>query len=258
VGLWDRYGGSIPSGWTRFILERFEFPFEVVYVKTLDEGNLLDRFDVLVFVTDAIPLEDAEGSEIESMIFGGRPQNIPPEFEGWLGQVTVETTVPRLLAFMEGGGTILAIGSSTAMAMHANQAVSNHLVNGQGSPLGEADYYVPGSVLRMRVDTSRPLAFGVPEEVDVFFNNSPVLRMEPAVSEQSLTPVAWFGSAAPLRSGWAWGQRYLKGGLGVAEATVGKGRLFLFGPEIANRGQPHGTFKFLFNGIFLAGAKGGD
>jgi hypothetical protein len=72
-----------------------------------------------------------------------------------------------------------------------------------------------------------------------------------------VTPVAWFETDAPLRSGWAWGQHYLKGGLAVAEARVGSGKLYLFGPEIANRGQPHGTFKFLFNGIFLAGAEGG-
>ena len=53
-----------------------------------------------------------------------------------------------------------------------------------------------------------------------------------------------------LRSGWAWGQHYIEGGVSVAEATVGQGHLMLFGPEIAFRGQPHGTFKFLFNGIY--------
>jgi hypothetical protein len=257
IGLWDRYGGSMPSGWTRFILEGFEFPFEVVYPKALDEGSLRDRFDVLIFVTGAIPLRDADGPDLESMIFGGVPENVPPEYEDWLGQVTVEKTVPHLKAFLEEGGTILAIGSSTTLAVHADRAVSNHLVDGKGVSLEEGEYYVPGSVLRVRVDNSRPVAYGFPEEVDVFFNNSPVMRMEPGVSERSVTPVAWFETDAPLRSGWAWGQHYLKGGLAVAEARVGSGKLYLFGPEIANRGQPHGTFKFLFNGIFLAGAEGG-
>ena len=41
----------------------------------------------------------------------------------------------------------------------------------------------------------------------------------------------------------------------MAEAKVGQGNLFLLGPEVTNRGQPHGTFKLLFNGIYLAGAK---
>jgi hypothetical protein len=61
--------------------------------------------------------------------------------------------------------------------------------------------------------------------------------------------VAWFDSKTPLRSGWAWGQEHLEGGVAVAEARVGKGTLVLFGPEILFRAQPHGTFKFLFNGI---------
>ena len=55
VGLWDQYGGSMPSGWTRFILEQFEFPFERVYAPQLDAGGLNAKYDVLIFVTGAIP-----------------------------------------------------------------------------------------------------------------------------------------------------------------------------------------------------------
>ena len=68
---------------------------------------------------------------------------------------------------------------------------------------------------------------------------------------KGITPIAWFDSATPLRSGWAWGQAQLQGGVAIAEAKVGQGRLVLFGPEITFRAQPHGTFKFLFNGIYL-------
>ena len=62
--------------------------------------------------------------------------------------------------------------------------------------------------------------------------------------------VAWFDSATPLRSGWSWGQAYLKDGVAIAQATVGQGTLYMFGPEIVFRGQPHGTFKFLFNSVY--------
>jgi hypothetical protein len=41
----------------------------------------------------------------------------------------------------------------------------------------------------------------------------------------------------------------------VAEASVGGGKIFLLGPEVAFRGQPHGTFKLLFNGLYYASAK---
>ena len=63
--------------------------------------------------------------------------------------------------------------------------------------------------------------------------------------------MAWFGSASPLKSGWAWGQQYLEQAVEIVDARVGKGRVLLFGPEVAWRAQPHGTFKFLFNGIYL-------
>jgi hypothetical protein len=67
-------------------------------------------------------------------------------------------------------------------------------------------------------------------------------------------PVAWFASTTPLRSGWAWGQAYLDAGVAILEAAIGKGKVFLYGPEITFRGQPHGTFKFLFNGIYYGSA----
>lgn len=256
IGLWDQYGGSMPSGWTRWILEQFEFPYEVVYPQALDEGSLREQYDVLVFVNGAIPASDQSGGGMFA-IFGAAPdeESIPDEYQAWLGKVTVAGTVPRLVEFMEEGGTVIAIGSSIAMAAHAGLPLSNHLVDGEGNPLGEEDYYAPGSVLRVKVDNSRPLAYGVPAEVDVFFSNSPVMRLDPGAVAAGVKPVAWFDSDSPLRSGWAWGQHRLNGGLAMAEAKVGKGNLFLFGPEILMRGQPHGTFNFLFNGIFLAGAE---
>ena len=67
----------------------------------------------------------------------------------------------------------------------------------------------------------------------------------------------WFDTAKPLRSGWAWGQNYLEGGTTAIEAKVGRGKVFAFGPEITFRGQPHGTFRFLFNAILTGPAAAG-
>ncbi len=55
VGLWDQYGGSMDSGWARWILEQYQFPFEKVFPPTLDAGNLNAKYDVLVFVEGGIP-----------------------------------------------------------------------------------------------------------------------------------------------------------------------------------------------------------
>ena len=251
VGLWDRYGGSMQSGWTRWLLEEFEFPFELVYAPDLDEGDL-SRFDVLVFPAGAIPGgDDGEGFR-RFRRTSPDASTIPQEYSGWLGSVTVDKTVPRLLDFVRGGGTIVAIGSSTSIGDHGDLAIANHLVDDAGARLRREEYYVPGSVLRVRVDNTRPVAYGMPDYVDVFFNNSPVFRI--VDPNAGLVPVLTFDSDAPLRSGWAWGQERLENGVAMIEATLGEGTLFLIGPEVLNRGQPHGTFKLFFNSLYLAGA----
>ena len=106
IGLWDRYGGSVESGWIRWLLERYEFPFDVVYPQTLDAGNLNAKYDVLIFPTDAIPERD--GREAQP------PADLPAEYRDRVGSVTVARTIPQLKAFVEQGGTVLAIGSSTS------------------------------------------------------------------------------------------------------------------------------------------------
>ena len=95
-----------------------------------------------------------------------------------------------------------------------------------------------------------PVAAGLPKRLDVFFDNSPVFRLKPDAATKGTKAVAWFDTSTPLQSGWAWGQNYLEGGAAVVESSYGKGKVYLFGPEITFRGQPHGTFKFLFNGIY--------
>ncbi len=265
IALWDRYGGSMPSGWTRWLFEQFEFPFTVVYPQTLDAGDLINKFDVIVFVTGAIPARDGRGGGgrggAEEAPFSRMPrvEEIPQEFRGWLGSVTVAKTVPQLKAFIEAGGTVLTIGSSTNLGYLLDLPMANALVEktavGDERPLGRDKYYIPGSILQVSVDNTNPLAYGMPEKVDVFFDNSPVFRLKPEAALKGVKPVAWFDSDKPLRSGWAWGQKYLQDGVAVVEAQVGKGKLFMFVPEINFRAQPHGTFKFLFNGIYYGRAE---
>jgi len=247
IGLWDQYGGSMPSGWTRWILEQFEFPFSRVYAQELDAGDLNARYDALIFVTGAIPAGGGAGGRGR----GGAqppPEDVPPEFRPHLGSVTAERTIPQLRAFVEGGGTLITIGSSAqAIVQHFGLPLRNHLVE-NGQPLPRAKYFVPGSVLEVRVETTHPAAAGLPERVNVFFDNSPVFRLAPEAGD-AVRVIARFDSERPLKSGWAWGQHFLEGGIAAAEVRMGKGRVYLYGPEILHRAQPHGTFKLLFNAL---------
>ncbi|MGQ0712141.1 MAG: M14 family metallopeptidase [Gemmatimonadaceae bacterium] len=256
VALWDTYGGSMPSGWVRWLLERYEFPFDVVYPPQLDTGALRTKYDVIIFVDGAIPERD--GSQQRG--FGGSldTSTVPAEWRARMGRVSVAKTVPQLRRFLEEGGTVLTIGSSTTLAKHLGLPITSALVeerDGREQSLPREKYYVPGSVLQVRVDSTIPVAHGMPSHVDVLFDDSPAFRLGRDAAAHGVRRIAWFDTDAPLRSGWAWGQQYLKDATAMAQAQVGRGTLYLFGPEITFRAQPHGTFKLLFNGIFLAGAR---
>ncbi|HUR60485.1 MAG TPA: hypothetical protein VM029_22370, partial [Opitutaceae bacterium] len=253
IALWDRYGGSIPSGWTRWVLEQFEFPFDVIFPQQIDAGRLRDKYDVIVFVTGAIAAPGARGTSI------ARPKNLPAQYETWIGRLTPEKSVPALKEFLQAGGSVVTIGSSSSLAYHLGLPVKNALrergVDGKERNLPDEKFYIPGSVLEAKLDPAEPVTWGMPERSYFYFERSPAFVLTGDTVNGTTKPIAWFDTDTPLRSGWAWGQKYLKDTTTVATAQVGKGRLYLMGSEVAFRGQTHGTFKLLFNALLLSAAK---
>jgi hypothetical protein len=263
IGLWDQYGGSMPSGWIRYIFEQTHpVTFDVVFPPALDAGKLSQKYDVLIFPEGAMPagLGEAGGGGRGGMMggFQAGPSNIPAEYQGRQGRVTAETTIPILKKFVEDGGTIIALGSSATILGHLGVPVGNGLVemiDGVERRLPNEKFYVPGSVLSMNVDPTHPLAYGFGANVDVMWEGSPALKLGPDAALRGMRTVGWVGSDRPLRSGWAWGQQYLNGLVTAVDVSYGKGKVFVFTPEITFRAQPHNTFKFLFNGIYYGSAR---
>ena len=269
IALWDTPTGSMPSGWTRFLLERFEFPFTVVCGAGFDDSALRSKFDVIILPSGAALRPGGGGrggggggGEAAAVPQAGKPSD--PDLrnlcEVTAGTGTGATAEANVRKFVEAGGVVIAAGSAAAsVAASLQLPVSDFLVERQPGqpdrPLSSDKFYIPGSILRVAVDTTAPSAAGSEDQIDVFFNNSPVFRLAPNAAARGVRPVMWFDSGTPLRSGWAWGQNYLEGGTTAFEATLGEGRVYAFGPEITFRAQPHGTFKFLFNGIYLAARK---
>ena len=244
IGLVDVYGGSMASGWTRWIFEQFEFPYKRVYPQELDRGNLRGKYDVLVFQSDVFGRE------------GGRPRklpdaaDIPAEYRPMLGQLTDAKTLPQVGAFAKAGGTVVAIGNATSIGAKLGLGVTNTLTvekDGKRTPLPSTQFYVPGSILSAQFDPSNPLAYGMSATADVFYYNDPAYKL--ADGDTNLRRVAWFAGDDPLRSGWAWGQKRLNGTTAIVDATLGKGHVYLLGPEVTQRAQPYATFKLLFNGV---------
>jgi len=263
IGLYDQFGGNMPSGWLRFELEQFEFPFEVVYPQTLDAGDLIKKFDVIIF-TDGAFRGGAGGGRGGAGGGGGGGRGgaanalpIPDEYKARQGRISAETTIPQIKKFLDAGGSIVTVGSSTSMAQLLGVPVTNALVeksaDGREVSIPREKFYIPGSLMRVTIDNTDPLAYGMPKTADVDFDSSPVFHITPSDSVKT-TNVAWYAGKETLDSGWALGQAYLDGGTAVAEANVGQGKVFVIGPEVTFRGQPHGTFKLLFNGLFYGNA----
>ncbi|WP_040401406.1 M14 family metallopeptidase, partial [Cecembia lonarensis] len=248
VALFDHYGGSMPSGWVRWMLEQYQFPFQVIYPQDIDNGNLNAKYDVILFIGPGAP------GTVRS--WGGMPkaEDIDPQYHKLLGNLTREKSVPELRKFIEAGGNVVAVGASTSLAFDLGLPVTNALTeklpDGRERPLTGERYYIPGSILKAQLDNTHPANWGMGDAANMVFNNSPVFNLAPDGLLQGVKPLAWFGTESPLVSGWAWGESYLRNGIVAFEAPIGKGKLYAFGPEITFRAQAHNTFKLLFNQLY--------
>ncbi len=246
IALFDRYGGSIPSGWVRWILEQYQYDFTVIYPQEIDKGNLHSKYDVLLFIDDGIPSYLNTGRNY----FSSQPDErlVPEQYRSWLGAITKEHSIPQLREFIEKGGTVVTVGNNTQLAYYLDLPVENALVS-NGKPLKQEDYYVPTSILEVELNASHPANWGMDDTSNMIFNNDPVFKI--SSQAKNIEVLSHFPeNKLPLQSGWAWGQEYLKGGVTSFVASIGKGKFYAFSPEITFRAQAHGTFKLLFNTLY--------
>ncbi|RFM34352.1 M14 family metallopeptidase [Chitinophaga silvisoli] len=246
IAIWNTYGGSIPAGWMQWLMEQYHYKYTMIYSQEIDKGELRKKYDIILFATGAIP--DTGKPKRDSYWFGKlpKPEELSAEFKPWLGRITADTSVPQLKKFLEAGGSIVTIGTSTNLAYHLKLPVKNALIDPKTKKtLSGAKLYIPGSLLIADVDTTAAENAGMHAKTDVYFDRSPVFNVSGDVKK-----LMWYSTATPLHSGWAWGQSYLKDGVAAFVAPIGSGKLYAFGPEITFRGQSHGTFKLLFNQLY--------
>ena len=261
IGLWDQYGGSMPSGWTRWIFEQYEFPFEVVYPQTLDAGNLNAKFDVLVFVDGGIPERDAAAGGGGG--FGGAQpaaDTIPAEFRGWLGRVTRREDGARAEEVRRERRHD-ADDRIVDRARPSPRAADSQTRSSSGSPAAWSgrcrarSSTSRASILEARIDNTHPLAYGMDERAMVIWDESPAFRLQPEAALKGVKPVAWFDNADAAAQRLGVGPAVPRsGGRRSSTRRSARAASCCSGRRSLWRAQPHGTFKLFFNGIYYGSA----
>lgn len=248
IALWDNYGGTMKSGWMRWLLEDFGFDFEVIYNPDIDRGNLKDQYDVIIFPGGGIAR-----SLKKSGVDVPEPDQRAGDLNKRLGNFTADISLPSVTEFVHQGGKIIMIGESSNLAKHLGIHSENPLiknVDGKKKPLSKEEFYIPGSIMNLKVNTIAAETSGLEDRVDIYFDNSPIFRFNDDGVDNKITPLLLFDSEHSLKSGWALGQHYLNNTVAAYSAPMGRGRLFVFGPEIVFRAQAHSTFRLVFNQLY--------
>jgi hypothetical protein len=244
VGLYHGWGGNMDEGWTRWLLEQFEFPYASLFDRDVRGGNLRARFDVIL-------LPDAT---FDQMLNGLAPGSMPEPYTGGM----TARGVSNLHDFVAQGGTLVAMNRAAELPIAAFGLPIRDVTAGAQ----DTDFFAPGSILRLIVDPSQPIAYGMPSEAAAFFASSPAFsserprgagRGEAAGTTGGLHVVAKYPASKLLMSGWMLGEPVIGGRGAVVEAPLEKGRVVLLGFRSEHRGQTHGTFKLLFNSVLLGG-----
>ena len=165
----------------------------------------------------------------------------PPEFAGGIS----ETGVAKLKAFVTNGGTLICFDASCELAIKQFNLPLRNALEGVRS----SDFYCPGSVVALEVDTSEPLARGLRSDTDAYFINSSAFELVEGQPTTDLRVVARYAKENVLRSGWLLGESRLRGKIALAHVKVGKGQIILFAFRPQHRGQTWGTFPFIWNAL---------
>jgi hypothetical protein len=252
IGLYKPWTANMDEGWTRWVLEQFEIPYVSLTDSTLRAGGLRDRMDAIL-VTDMSLRELRQGMS-DSVV--------PPPYSGGLGREGIDA----LKAFVNAGGTLVLLDRASELAT-AELGVNVQLVRvpprrddwepaDQDTLRAARELYAPGSILRVLIDATHPIGFGMPDTAAVYFTNSVTFDVP---SGSPVQVIARYPERDDdiLRSGFLTGASAIAGKAAAIEAPVGRGRVVMFGFRPQYRGQSYGTFRMLFNALLYGGNAAG-
>jgi hypothetical protein len=232
IGLYRPWSANIDEGWTRWILENYNFGAKSLYNADIRSANLRSRYDVII-------LPDGNANQL---LHGFKPGTLPGQYVGGIE----DSGADNLREFVRSGGTLIAFnGAASAVIPMFALPVKNAL---QG--MATDKFYCAGALLRVETQhPDLPINFGVPAQSVVMFERSPAFDILPGFKGAILARYPKQGDV--LESGMIIHQEVLQDKVAALEVTYGRGRIFLYGFKPQQRGQAHGTYRNFFNALYL-------
>jgi hypothetical protein len=261
VAMYQRYGGgNMDEGWTRLMFEQFNVPFTSLKDAEIRKGELNASFDVIVLPADSVSAMTGEpaagggggggrggGGGAAGGAAGGAPDNTPPEYRSGFGAEGVKA----LQGFVQKGGTLVTFAQAGDLPIQRFGLPLRNVVAG----LAPKEFWSPGSTLRVRFDTSHPLAYGMPAEgFALFMAGSQAYEVTSTLTSQDVEIVSTFVERDILQSGWLLGEEAIARKAAAVSVKHGAGKVVLIGFRPQHRDQTHGTFKLVFNALLNAPA----
>ncbi|NOR16061.1 MAG: peptidase M14 family protein, partial [Candidatus Aminicenantes bacterium] len=238
-GMYQRYwGGNMDEGWTRLVLEQFDFPYTSLMDAEIIKGDLNKKYDVIILPSDSTGMITGE---IPAAYQRYVPTEFPQEYRSGIGQ----EGIAALKDFVRAGGTLITLGEAGSFAIEKFELNIRSVLDS----LRPEEFFCAGSTLKVKFDNHHPLAYGMPSEGYVVFYGSQAYAINPGQHNESYKTVVRFKEKDILQSGWLIGEQHLAKKPALVTAAYGKGQIILYGFRTQHRSQAHGTFKLLFNAL---------
>ena len=246
IGLYQSWTSNMDEGWTRWVLEQYEFPYTILHNADIRErgpssgatagisSKLREKYDVII-LPDQQPRDILNGFDFKT---------VREEYRGGIGDEGVEA----LRQFVREGGTLIALGGSCDLAIDKFPIPVRNLKRG----LTHDQHFAPGTIVRIQVDNTHPLGLGMPSDTYGFYNNSPFFALVEGFASQKASVVARYPNSDVVASGWLKGEELMAGRAAVVSIEMNPGRIVLFGLRPQHRAQTHATFPLLFNALLWA------